>query len=100
MMNMTLNWVARQLLRRPVRRPPRRQPKISGTTAEIAQWLACQAPAAWWTEGEIIAGVEREHGVVSWSLWRLRRLQLVEARGDARHGRYLLYRWADHGRRT
>lgn len=75
-----------------------RNPKPPGamlpgrTTLVVYEWLCEQDPSQWWAEWHIRRHVKRGHGVVSWSLLRLRELGMIECRPDWNHSRYLLYR--------
>lgn len=92
-------WLAQQIVQASETqepRPPRFNPRPygvmqRGAASDILAYIKRQ-PGRYFTSLELIAATQHTHSAVSWGLYFLRRLQLIETAPDPRNPRYLRYR--------
>jgi len=92
-------WLAQQIVQASETqepRPPRFNPRPygvmqRGAASDILAYIK-QQPGRYFTSLELIAATQHTHSAVSWGLYFLRRLQLIETAPDPRNPRYLRYR--------
>lgn len=94
-------WLAQQIVQASESqepRPPRFNPRPygvmqRGAASDILAYIK-QQPGRYFTSLDLISATQHTHSAVSWGLYFLRRLELIETAPDPRNPRYLRYRLA------